>query len=104
MRDRAYRRWQEERKKRRVSRYFNNWWYVFVDDETKSPRSISYKDILTCKVGFTQDPRRIGASAHTPKPCSCYMCGNPRKYFRDLTMQERRAPEVDWEEALEEAA
>jgi len=22
--------------------------------------------------------------------CSCWMCGNPRKWFGDLTMQERR--------------
>jgi hypothetical protein len=30
----------------------------------------------------------------TRKPCSCAMCGNPRKYFKGkdkLTMQERRA-------------
>ena len=25
------------------------------------------------------------------KPCSCYMCGNPRKYYGDVTLQERRA-------------
>jgi len=24
-------------------------------------------------------------------PCSCYMCGNPRKHFGDKTMAERRA-------------
>jgi hypothetical protein len=23
--------------------------------------------------------------------CSCWMCGNPRKYFRQLTVQERKA-------------
>ena len=22
--------------------------------------------------------------------CSCWMCGNPRKYFKEKTMQERR--------------
>jgi len=27
------------------------------------------------------------------KGCSCYMCGNPRKYFNELTMQERKANE-----------
>lgn len=26
---------------------------------------------------------------NTSKPCSCWMCGNPRKYFKELTMQER---------------
>ena len=25
------------------------------------------------------------------KCCSCYMCGNPRKYYKELTMQELRA-------------
>ena len=27
----------------------------------------------------------------TPKPCSCWMCGNPRKWFGERTVQERRA-------------
>ena len=27
--------------------------------------------------------------AETPKPCSCYMCGNPRKWFDKRTIQER---------------
>ncbi len=25
------------------------------------------------------------------KSCSCYMCGNPRRHFGELTVQERRA-------------
>lgn len=25
-----------------------------------------------------------------PKPCSCWMCGNPRKWNNDETLQERR--------------
>lgn len=28
--------------------------------------------------------------AETPKPCSCYMCGNPRKWFKKQTMQEQK--------------
>ena len=38
------------------------------------------------------NPKNIGrwASVHTRK-CSCYMCGNPRKHFNKLTMQERKA-------------
>jgi len=27
----------------------------------------------------------------TPKHCSCWMCGNPRKWFGKRTVQERRA-------------
>ena len=26
----------------------------------------------------------------TPKPCSCFICGNPRKFFQEKTVQERR--------------
>ena len=28
---------------------------------------------------------------HTPASCSCPMCGNPRKWFGERTVQERRA-------------
>ena len=105
MRDRAYRRWQLERKKKKVSRHWNNWWYVFVDDENKSPETISYGDRLLHKNGFTKDPKRIGSAAHTPKPCSCYMCGNPRKHFGEITRQEQKAPIVRWDDwDLEKAA
>jgi hypothetical protein len=33
---------------------------------------------------------RLSALVDTPTPCSCYSCGNPRKYFGEPTMQERR--------------
>lgn len=29
----------------------------------------------------------------TTKLCSCYMCGNPRKFYKELTMQEKRIGE-----------
>ena len=35
------------------------------------------------------------------KGCSCHMCGNPRKYFNDLTLQERAAA-ISMEEGIEE--
>ena len=32
------------------------------------------------------DARVIGMLLHTPTPCSCWMCGNPRRYGEaDLT-------------------
>lgn len=34
--------------------------------------------------------RRIGQLSRTKTPCSCSMCGNPRKYFGELTMRERK--------------
>lgn len=33
-------------------------------------------------------PSEIGKIARTKTPCSCPMCGNPRKYFKDRTIQE----------------
>ncbi len=27
------------------------------------------------------DPRRLGLALHTPALCSCWMCGNARRYF-----------------------
>jgi hypothetical protein len=39
------------------------------------------------------EPRQMGMVVDTPTPCSCWMCGNPRRYGsgRSLTMQEQRA-------------
>jgi len=35
--------------------------------------------------------RWCGMITKTPKPCSCHMCGNPRKYFNERTMQEKKS-------------
>lgn len=35
-------------------------------------------------------PQYAGFYANTPKPCSCYACGNPRRHFGQKTVQERR--------------
>ncbi len=41
--------------------------------------------------GVPRDPEReVGRRATTGTPCSCWMCGNPRKYFREESVQERR--------------
>jgi len=32
------------------------------------------------EVNQTMDERQLGRVVHTPKCCSCYMCGNPRKW------------------------
>ena len=37
-------------------------------------------------------------AVRTPTPCSCWMCGNPRKWFGDATVQERSfAQTQDWQ-------
>ncbi len=40
------------------------------------------------------DPRRIGIIAHSRQLCSCFMCGNPRKWLNEPTRQERIALDV----------
>jgi hypothetical protein len=35
--------------------------------------------------------------AETRKPCSCYACGNPRKHWKQKTMQEKRFDEYEIE-------
>lgn len=40
------------------------------------------------------DPRHVGRAATSPRPCSCWKCGgNPRRFFGEPTLQERRAEE-----------
>lgn len=34
------------------------------------------------------DEGQLGVVANTPTPCSCFGCGNPRKYFKTITTQE----------------
>jgi len=44
---------------------------------------------------FRSDPRHLGKIAHARAPCSCWMCGNPRRYFGERPIQERRLS-PDW--------
>lgn len=70
IRDRAFRRNQTIRAKRKAL-------IVLKDSWDYNPKDV--------------DPRNIGKVASTHgKPCSCWMCGNPRRYFGELTVQERR--------------
>jgi hypothetical protein len=65
MSTRAVRRHHEQRMKRRVADYYG---------------------------GYAQgEPRALGKLAHARQLCSCWMCGNPRRYLRERTLQERRA-------------
>ncbi|MGC4117969.1 MAG: hypothetical protein QM765_26155 [Myxococcales bacterium] len=69
MRDRGYRRSQHQRMERKVKRLP----FVRREGEWKA--------------------RHLGLLVSTHgKPCSCPMCGNPRRYEKQkLTVQERRA-------------
>ena len=68
MSKRAERRHHYERRKRKASRIFASWWRG---------------NDMDCEANR-------GRYANTPKPCSCTACGNPRKYFKQRTVQERR--------------
>ena len=70
---RAVRRHHEQRVKRRVSRYYGGYAHG--------------------------QPRHLGKLAHARRPCSCWMCGNPRRYCGEPTLQERRAAAAAWTEA-----
>ena len=35
-------------------------------------------------------PRNLGITVHTPKLCSCVMCGNPRKWLKEFTLDEKK--------------
>jgi len=37
------------------------------------------------------DARHIGRLTQTRTPCSCPMCGNPRRHFGTPTIQEQRS-------------
>jgi len=63
VRDKAWRRKQEVRKKKKVVREYYNWWGDW-------------------------DSKSIGLKSHTPCRCSCYMCGNPRHHYKAKTLQE----------------
>lgn len=36
------------------------------------------------------EPHLWRVLVNTPTPCSCWSCGNPRKYLGELTVQEQR--------------
>jgi hypothetical protein len=36
----------------------------------------------------------LGIAVNTPKNCSCYMCGNPRKHWKEVTRQELKANDI----------
>ena len=61
---RAVRRHHEQRIKRRVTRYHGG--------------------------HAVNQVRAVGKLARTRRPCSCWMCGNPRRHLGEVTVQERR--------------
>jgi hypothetical protein len=78
MRSRGWRRHHEVRMKRRVQDYYG---------------------------GYARGkPRSIGRLAHSPQICSCRACGNPRRQFKALTLQELKALEAERTDECERSA
>ena len=70
MRDKTYRRLQTTKAKHKAAHILKRWWDWTQEEITD---------------------RDVGRMANVHcKPCSCYMCGNPRRWFKDLSIQERR--------------
>lgn len=44
---------------------------------------------------LAQEPVYLAKAVQTPHPCSCWGCGNSRKWFGERTIQERRFSQED---------
>jgi hypothetical protein len=76
MRTRAERRHNTEKFKRRCQAYIRNH-FTFGSE------------------GLTNDTKFVGKLTRSRKPCSCFMCGNPRKYFNEKMVGERRQEQTN---------
>lgn len=52
------------------------------------------------KSGLYVAPKVLGKRLHTAANCSCHMCGNPRKYDGERTVQERAQSQVPLQDLL----
>ena len=75
-RTRALNRHHDARIKSKRTRYVNDW-----TEATRPTRTPTAKE--------------IGRKACTPSNCSCYMCGNPRKFTGELTIEEKSWLEIE---------
>ena len=73
MRTRAWRRRQHARIKARIAA----WPWVAREN-------------LATSENLATDPVWLGKMVQTPHPCSGMCCGNPRKWWGEITRQERR--------------
>lgn len=67
MRDRGFRKHQEERSKQKTKRKAKVWGLDLTDKEIGAAAAVHYAG------------------------CSCAMCGNPRRHFAEETMQEHKS-------------
>lgn len=48
---------------------------------TESVKKLWAKRALSSRWSTSVTPAAVGIYAHSPARCSCFMCGNPRKYY-----------------------
>lgn len=82
MRGIAYRRWTLDREKERAKH--------------------AIKEMHLPDTDYEPEEYAIGVWAHSRPRCSCAMCGNPRRWFGELTPQERRIAEAQQEDLSED--
>lgn len=58
------------------------------EERIKKARS-SYDAVGDTYGGARKNPVAVGKVCKTPAPCSCYMCGNPRKHFGERSIHEK---------------
>lgn len=78
-----WRRVKEDRNQHNADKYYVSLYSI--------PISEAMNTKFHCECWW--DPKRIAQFAEQPKLCSCYMCGNQRKYGKGqnrLSWQERR--------------
>jgi hypothetical protein len=64
-------------------------------------KRIAYHGDYVRHLPHAEQLRHVGRFAHTMPSCSCWMCGNLRRYFGEVTLQEKRFAEqgrLEWEE------
>lgn len=74
----TFRRFQERKHKKHAQNILKN---IFLDKEAAN------------------DAKQIGIFSHSPVGCSCMMCGNPRKHFKEISIAEKKA-DLDFNEEV----
>ena len=78
-RGRAWRRWQKIRRKARALKIVLNCWATTNGSRCQEEWIKNFSNRM----------------ADTGTGCSCPACGNERRHFGRITVQERRAPDVE---------
>jgi hypothetical protein len=82
-RNRAYRRAQKERARAKAVYLIDRIWGLFHPRLDRTPQNRARAERWRIE--------KIQQMTDTRKPCSCHMCGNPRRWFGDLTLAELKA-------------